>query len=81
MKAYLVAVNLLAHAHNNPESAIADILDGILNPGIRKHAGANLALVEWVTADDLSSIVAFSLPHDYTPDESAPPLWPLGTVR
>lgn len=32
MKAYLVAVNLR-------ESAIADALDGILTPGMRKHAG------------------------------------------
>ncbi|MDH6263753.1 hypothetical protein [Bradyrhizobium sp. BR13661] len=59
MKAYLVAVNLPVHAHNNPESAVA-----------------------WMTAgDDLSSIIAFSLPHDDTPDKFAPPLWPLGTVR
>ena len=40
MKAYLVAVNLLVHAHHNPESAIADALDGILTPDMRKHAGA-----------------------------------------
>ncbi|MGY4506443.1 hypothetical protein ACVWYH_010425 [Bradyrhizobium sp. GM24.11] len=32
MKVYLVAVNLR-------ESAIADALDGILTPGMRKHAG------------------------------------------
>ncbi|MVT69491.1 hypothetical protein GPL21_30845 [Bradyrhizobium pachyrhizi] len=82
MKARLSTLNLLMHAYNNPESAVADALDGILDPGRRKHAGATSALVDWMTAgDDLSSIIAFSLPHDDTPDKSALPLWPLGTVR
>lgn len=30
----LIAVNLLPHAHHNPESAIAYALDGILTPGM-----------------------------------------------
>lgn len=83
MKAYLVAVNLLVHAHHNPESAIADALDGILTPDMRKHAGANSALIDWAVAgDDLSSSVAgVSLADDYTADVSAFPLWPVGTVR
>ncbi|WP_346732919.1 hypothetical protein [Bradyrhizobium sp. 195] len=54
---YLVAVNLLQHAHHNPESAIAYALDGIL----RSVAGDDVA----------SSIAAVSLPDDNTPDESA----------
>jgi hypothetical protein len=83
VKAYLVAVNLLVHAHHNPESAIADALDGILTPDMRKHAGANSALIDWAVAgDDLSSSIAgVSLPDDYMADESAFPLWPVGTVR
>ena len=83
MKAYLVAVNLLVHAHHDPESAIADALDGILTPDMRKHAGANSALLDWAIAgDDVSSSIAgASLPDDYMPDESAFPLWPVGTVR
>jgi hypothetical protein len=76
MKVYLVAVNLLVHAYHNPESAIADALEGILTPGMPKHAGANLALVDWVVAGDdiASSIAAVSLRDDDTPDESAFPL-------
>lgn len=83
MKAYLVAVNLLVHAHHNPESAIADALDGILTPEMRKHAGANSALLDWAIAGDdvAASIAGVSLPDDYMPDESAFPLWPVGTVR
>lgn len=83
MKAYLVAVNLLVHAHHNPQSDIADALDGILTSDTRKHAGANSTLVDWAVAgDDLSSsIEGVSLPDDYTADESAFPLWPVGTVR
>jgi hypothetical protein len=83
MKAYLVAVNLLVHAHHKPESAIADALDGILTPDMRKHAGANSALLDWAIAGDdvASSIAGVSLPDDYMPDESAFPLWPVGTVR
>jgi hypothetical protein len=83
MKAYLVAVNLLVHAHHNPESAIADTLDGILTPEMRKHAGANSALLDWAIAGDdvAASIAGVSLPDDYMPDESAFPLWPVGTVR
>jgi len=83
MKAYLVAVNLLVHAHHNTEGAIADALDGILTPDMRKHAGANSALIDWAVAgDDLSSSIAgVSLPDDYTADESAFPLWPVGTLR
>jgi hypothetical protein len=83
MKAYLVAVNLLVHAHHNPESAIADALDGILTPDMRKHAGANSALLDWAIAGDdvASSIAGVSLPDDYMPDESAFPRWPVGTVR
>lgn len=82
MKAYLVAVNLPVHAHDNLGSAVVDALNGPLTPGMRKHAGANSALVDWVTAGcDTSSIATVSLPHDDTPDESALPLWPLGTVR
>jgi hypothetical protein len=83
MKAYLVAVNLLVHAHHNPESAIADALDGILTPEMRKHAGASSALLDWAIAGDdvASSIAGVSLLDDYMPDESAFPLWPVGTVR
>jgi hypothetical protein len=83
VKAYLVAVNLLVHAHHNPESVIADALDGILTQDMRKHAGANSALIDWAVAgDDLSSSIAgVSLPDDYTADESAFPLWPVGTMR
>jgi hypothetical protein len=83
MKAHLVAVNLPVHAHDYPESAVADALDGSLTPGMRKHAVANSALIDWVIAgDDIASfIAAVSLPHDDTPEESAFPLWPLGTVR
>ena len=79
MKAYLVTVNLLVHGHKNLESAVADALDGILTTSVRKHAGTNSALVDWVTAGcDISSIAAVSVPHDDAPDES---LWPMGTVR
>jgi hypothetical protein len=39
MRTYLVAVKLLAQAHDQPESAIAEVLDGILTPDMRKHAG------------------------------------------
>ncbi len=83
MNAYLVAVNLLVQAHHRPESAIADALNGILTPDMRKHAGANSALIDWVIAGDdiASSIAAVSLPDDYMPDESPFPLWPTGTVR
>jgi hypothetical protein len=83
MKAYLCAVNLLVHAHHHPESAIANGLGGILAPDTRKHAGANSALIdEAVSGDDVaSSIAAVSLPDDYMPDESASPLWPVGTER
>lgn len=83
MRAYLVVVNLLVHAHHNSESAIADALDGILTPGMRKNAGANSALIDWAVAgDDLSSSIAdISLPDDYTADESAFPSWAVGTVR
>ena len=83
MKAYLVAVNLLVHAHHNPESAIADALDGILTPDMRKHAGTDSALVDWAIAGDdiASSIAAVPLPDDYAPDESPSPLWPFGMVR
>ena len=77
------AVRVSVHAHHNPESAIADALDGILTPDIRKHAGGNSALIDWAVAgDDLSSSIAgVSLPDDYPADESAFPLWPMGTVR
>jgi hypothetical protein len=83
MRAYLVAVNLLVQAHHEPQSAIAEALDGILTPDMRKHAGADSALIDWAVAgDDLSSSIAgVSLPDDYTADESAFPLWPIGTVR
>jgi hypothetical protein len=83
MKAYLVAVNLLVHTHHNPESAIADALDGILTPDMRKHAGTDSALVDWAIAgDDIAfSIAAVPLQDDYAPDESPFPLWPFGTVR
>jgi hypothetical protein len=83
MKAYLCAVNLLVHAHHHPESAIADGLGGILAPDMRKHAGANSALMDGaVSGDDIaSSIAAVCLPDDCMPDESASPLWPVGTER
>jgi hypothetical protein len=83
MRAYLVTVNLLVHAHHIPESAIADALDGILTPDMRKHAGATSSLVDWAIAGDdiASSIAAVSLPDDYAADESAFPLWPLEAVR
>ncbi|WP_346658528.1 hypothetical protein [Bradyrhizobium sp. 179] len=52
------------------ESAIAYALDGILTPGMRKHAGIDSA--RGVTGDDVaSSIAAVSLPDDNTPDEPA----------
>ncbi|MGY4567061.1 hypothetical protein [Bradyrhizobium sp. USDA 3256] len=82
MKAYLVAaVDLLAHARNNPESAIADTLDGVLSPGMRKHAGANSAFVDRVTASCISSIATVCLPHDDATDEPTLPFWPTGTLR
>jgi len=83
MKAYLVVVNLLVHAHHNPESAIAGALEGILTPDMRKNAGADSALVDWAIAGDdiASSIAAVPLPDDYVPDESPFPLWPFGAVR
>jgi hypothetical protein len=83
MKVYHVAVNLLVHAHHHPESAIADVLGGILAPDMRKHAGANSALIdEAISGDDIaSSIAAVSLPDDSMPDESASPLWPVGAER
>lgn len=52
MNAYLVAVNLLVQAHHRPESAIADALNGILTPDMRKHAGNNSALIDWAIAGD-----------------------------
>ncbi|ABQ39911.1 hypothetical protein [Bradyrhizobium sp. BTAi1] len=83
MKAYFCAVNLLVHAHHHPKSAIADGLGGILAPDMRKHAGANSALIDGaVSGDDIaSSVAAVSLPGDCMPDESASPLWPVGTER
>ncbi|ACI94767.1 conserved hypothetical protein [Afipia carboxidovorans OM5] len=83
MKAYLVVVNLMVHAHHNPESAIADALEGILTPDMRKNAGADSALVDWAIAGDdiASSITAVPLPDDYAPDDSPFPSWPFGTVR
>lgn len=83
MKAYLCAINLLVHAHHHPKSAIADGLGGIFAPEMRKHAGANSALMDGaVSGDDIaSSIAAVSLPDDCMPDESASPLWPVGTER
>jgi hypothetical protein len=83
MKAYLVVVNLLVHAHHHPESVVADALDGIFTPDMRKHAGGSSALIDRAVAGDdiASSIAAIPLPDDYTPDESAFPLWPVGTVR
>ncbi len=83
MKAYLVAVNLLVHAHHNPEGAIADALGGILTPDMRKNAGADSALVDWAIAgeDIATSIAAVLLQDDYVPDEFPFPLWPCGPVR
>ncbi|GEC15335.1 hypothetical protein [Nitrobacter winogradskyi] len=83
MKAYLVAVNLLVHAHHNAESAIADALEGILTPDMRKNAGADSALVDWAIAGDdiASSIAAVPLQDDYVPYEFPFPLWPCGLVR
>ena len=83
MNADLVAVNLLVHAHHCPESAIADALNGILTPDMRKHARNNSALIDGAIArDDIaSSIAAVSLPDNYVPDLSAFPLRPTGTVR
>jgi hypothetical protein len=83
MNAYLVAVNLLVQAHHRPESAIADPLNGIQTPDMRKHAGNNSALIDWAIAGDdiASSIAGISLPDGYMPDVSAFPLCPTGTVR
>ena len=83
MKTYLVAVNLLVQAHHRPERAIADTLEGILTPDMRKYAGSHSALIDWAIAGDdvASSIAAVSLPDDYLPDESTFPLWPIGTAR
>lgn len=82
MKAYL-AVNLLVQAHHRPESTIADGLGGILAPDMRKHAGADSALIDGAVSghDIASSIAAVCLPDDCMPDESASPLWPVGTER
>lgn len=82
MKAYLCAVNLLVHAHHHPESAIAHTLDGILTPGMRKHAGNNAAFVDWAVAGDdvASSIAAVSLPTTTRPT-SPPSLMAYGTER
>ncbi|UPK40833.1 hypothetical protein IVB18_50365 (plasmid) [Bradyrhizobium sp. 186] len=80
MKVYHVAVNLLVHAYHHPESAIAYALDGIPTPGMRKHAGIDSALAG--AGDDVaSSIAAVSLADEYTPVESAFPLWSVGTER
>jgi hypothetical protein len=70
MKAYLVAVNLLVQAHHRPESTIADALNGILTPDMRKHVGNNSTLIDWAIAGDdiASSVAAVSLPDDYMPD-------------
>ena len=83
MRVYHVAVNLLVQAHHSPESAIADGLNGILTPDMRKLAGSNSALIDWAIAGDdiASSIAGVSLPDNYVPDVSAFPLWPTGTVR
>ena len=83
MKAYLVAVNLLVQAHHSPESAIADALNGILTPDMRKHAGNNSALIDWAIAGDdiASSIAGVALPDNYMTDVPAFHLWPTGTLR
>ena len=83
MNAYLVAVKLLVHTDHCPESAIADALNGILTPDMRKHAGNNSALIDRAIAggDIASSIGGVWLPDNYVPDVSAFPLWPTGTVR
>jgi hypothetical protein len=83
MKAYLVAVNLLVDVQHTPERAITEVLDGILTPDMRKHAGVNSALIDWAVAgDDLaSSIASVSVCDDYTADVSVFPLWPVGRVR
>lgn len=58
------------YVHHYPESAIGYALNGILTPGMRKHAGIDSA--RGVAGDDVaSSIAAVSLPDDNTPDESA----------
>ena len=76
-------MNLLVQAHHCPASSIADALNGILTPDMRKHAGNNSALIDWAIAGDdiASSIAGVSLPDNYVPDVSALPLWPTGTVR
>ena len=62
---------------------IADALNGILTPDMRKHAGNNSALIDWAIAGDdiASSVAGVSLPDDYMPDVSAFPLWFTGTMR
>jgi hypothetical protein len=69
MNADLVAVNLLAHAHHNPTSAIAGARDGILTD-MRKQAGAKSALTDRAAIDDAipSPSVALFLPDRYMPD-------------
>ena len=81
MNADLVAVNLLAHAHHNPASAIAGARDGIL-ADMRKHAGAKSALIDRAAIGDAipSSSLAVSLPDSYMPD-AAFPLSSTGTMR
>jgi hypothetical protein len=62
MKAYLVAVNLV-HAHDYPESAVVDALDGIITRAMRKHVGANSLVEREIAGDDItSSIAAFLSP-------------------
>lgn len=82
MRTYLVAVKLLVQAHYQPESAIADALDGILTPVMRKHAGSRSALIDWAVAGDemAASIASVPLTDDYRPDETAFPAWPGRTI-
>ena len=82
MRTYLVAVKLLAQAHDQPESAIVEVLDGILTPDMRKHAGRCSALIDWVVAgeDMAMSIASVPLMDDCRPGETAFPARPGRTI-
>ncbi|WP_043160695.1 hypothetical protein [Bradyrhizobium sp. Ai1a-2] len=73
MKADLVAVNLLAHVHHNPASAIAGARDGILAE-MRKHAGAKSALIDCAAVGDAIPSSSVYMPN------AAVPLSSTGTV-
>lgn len=73
---YLVAVNLLPHAHHNPESAIAYALDGILTPGmlasIRRRASlATTSLHPWPRCPSRTTTLPTSPPSSMACEDGA----------